>query len=292
MRALFTATALVVFVVLAGCTGSSGSSTPDAKDPNGPRLGDALSDDAGAVHGIVTDTEQVPLAGAIVAIKDLTQTATLEDGRYEIGNIPPGSYMVYAQALGYNSVGRNITVVAGEATEAAFQLDPLPIQGPRHETILKEGHICGQVYANGYFVNTGNLPCNGQGSIFVPFNVLGSLTGLVVEIQWTKTSGVTSNVLAISVWQGGSRSGVFSCEHCYGPSSGPSPVKLVVQGPFKGLEGVGPAETKSLDNTISVPADPSRPAGVNAVVDQRIKLFDTLFYGGPADPNFTAIPDQ
>ena len=61
----------------------------------------------------------------------------------------------------------------------------------------------------------------------------------------------------------------------------------------EGLKDLDPGSKTKMDNTITVPADPNNPVGgLNIVVDQRTKIFDTLFYGGPADESFSALPDE
>ena len=73
-----------------------------------------MNDEAGknaglTIWGIVNDAAGKPLAGATVQIMDeagntLMVVTTRPDGSYEAGGLPPGSYLVNASFLGYESL--------------------------------------------------------------------------------------------------------------------------------------------------------------------------------------------
>lgn len=93
----------------------------------------AAQPDGGALRGVVTDAEQGnPLEGVSVAIADLQRgTATDRNGRFQIGNLPPGTYEVVVSYVGRSVERRSVTVEAGATTRLEVAL-------PLQETALDE----------------------------------------------------------------------------------------------------------------------------------------------------------
>lgn len=85
---------------------------------------------SGKLTGVVTDAQTAePLAGVQVYIDGTGLGAlTGENGRYFIVNVPPGTYTVVAEILGYQTVRVENVVVAIDATRSVnFQLTPQAI---------------------------------------------------------------------------------------------------------------------------------------------------------------------
>lgn len=83
-----------------------------------------------AITGQVLDEKSDALPGAIVRILEGYQhTISDSDGRYSIGDIPPGSYEIAISFLGYAESIRKVTIVA-EDLNIDTQLELKPIQGP------------------------------------------------------------------------------------------------------------------------------------------------------------------
>ncbi len=80
----------------------------------------------GTVTGRVTDaTSAEPLVGAAVYLEGTRwRTATAEDGRFRLAEIPPGSYTLVARRIGYAAGRQEVTVGEGEAVEVAIALTP------------------------------------------------------------------------------------------------------------------------------------------------------------------------
>ncbi len=80
----------------------------------------------GSITGSVTDAEDgSPIAGATVS--DGTRTATTDaSGKYNIADVPPGTYQVTAGKEGYVNVTLTATVVSGGTTVMNFSLNPKP----------------------------------------------------------------------------------------------------------------------------------------------------------------------
>jgi hypothetical protein len=64
------------------------------------------------------------IQGATVTINRglFTSTATGSDGKYNLTNVPAGTWEATASAAGFNPVTKTITVTGGMATTTDFQL--------------------------------------------------------------------------------------------------------------------------------------------------------------------------
>ncbi len=85
---------------------------------------------SGSVTGLVTDSEtQQPLAGAQVVITGTNRgTLTNQAGRYIVPNVPVGTYEVRVVILGFSQQTQSITVSAGQAVVANFNLSSSAVQ--------------------------------------------------------------------------------------------------------------------------------------------------------------------
>lgn len=81
--------------------------------------------DSGTVSGQVTErTSGAPIAGATVTIDGTGHSAaTGADGRYRIGAVPPGTYLVRARYIGYTSASTQVTVEAGQEVTVDLALE-------------------------------------------------------------------------------------------------------------------------------------------------------------------------
>lgn len=134
-RDAFGMTLVMVVVSLAGCVGGDSAGTETG--PQGPV---EFSEDTGAVQGVVLDTEQVPLADAQVGLPELDRTTTTDqDGTFSFSNVPPGTHTLFAQRLGYESVGQRINVVSGQAVEVQVTLSVIPVAEPYQIELIQDG---------------------------------------------------------------------------------------------------------------------------------------------------------
>ncbi|WP_035568064.1 SusC/RagA family TonB-linked outer membrane protein [Hymenobacter sp. IS2118] len=77
----------------------------------------------GSVSGRVTDSKNEGIPGATVLIEGTTLGSSSNvDGTYSIQNVPAGAKTLVISFVGYNTVRRPITVVAGQNTETAASL--------------------------------------------------------------------------------------------------------------------------------------------------------------------------
>ena len=77
----------------------------------------------GSVSGRVTDSKNQGIPGATVLIEGTTLgNSTNVDGTFNLQNVPTGAKTLVISFVGYNSVRRPVTVVAGQSAEASATL--------------------------------------------------------------------------------------------------------------------------------------------------------------------------
>lgn len=81
----------------------------------------ARGDVVGSLHGTVSLEGSEGAAGVIVKA-DEQSTTTEADGAYQLAGLPPGSVRVEASLEGYETVEKDVPVVAGESAKADFEL--------------------------------------------------------------------------------------------------------------------------------------------------------------------------
>lgn len=83
-----------------------------------------IAQTGGKIVGVVTDENGQPLIGCSIYIENLMiGDASDKDGNYIILNVPPGTYDIKAQMLGYNTqIVEGVKVVSGLTTNLDFKL--------------------------------------------------------------------------------------------------------------------------------------------------------------------------
>ena len=82
----------------------------------------------GAIEGVVsTQSGTITLPGALVVVRDafdvqLNEQVTDNDGRFRMGDLPPGAYRVVAAISGFDAKVASVVVVAGGITRANLDL--------------------------------------------------------------------------------------------------------------------------------------------------------------------------
>jgi TonB-dependent starch-binding outer membrane protein SusC len=88
----------------------------------------ALAQTTGQVTGVVVGEMDAPLVTVSISVAGLQlQAVTDSDGRYTLTNVPAGVQQIEANRIGYGTVGRSVTVVAGQTVEVNFSMDPRAI---------------------------------------------------------------------------------------------------------------------------------------------------------------------
>jgi hypothetical protein len=282
---------ILTLTALAGCV--SGDDDPAPTDLRGA---EAFDDETGGVAGVVLDDEDRPVPGAQVALLDLgLETTASQEGRFTLRNAPVGSHTLAAQALGYDTASQRVTVEAGRTTETLLQLTPIVVVEPRHETLIFEGHItCGM----GLIVTRIVTGCGTTGTPVGPVTVdpneknefIQEATPehmtIVAEVSWTPAAALAAREFDVDLYKGWVCTPFCSWDEHYGSQQGPSPVTLVAEGPFDGID-----EPSDVSHIVSVPSDEDDPPFVIIVIQQDFTLYSTHFFGLPAPDGFSARPD-
>ncbi|KAA3612696.1 MAG: TonB-dependent receptor [Calditrichaeota bacterium] len=86
-------------------------------------FGSVHAQNTGKIQGNLVDTDGAVLIGANVYIKGtMMGAATANDGSYSIKSVPPGSYTLVAQYIGYKGDEKAVTVAAGAIATVNFTL--------------------------------------------------------------------------------------------------------------------------------------------------------------------------
>ena len=96
------------------------------------------------LRGIIKDSNnEEPLVGANVFLKETSLgTATINDGSYQITNINPGTYVLKATYIGYETKEIKIDVFIGENLKQDLELDYKTIEGETIEvTVQAKGQM-------------------------------------------------------------------------------------------------------------------------------------------------------
>lgn len=111
--------AWLLALVLSGCLGA----TPNVA----PVPVATYTRTTGAVEGIVTDDEIVPLIGANVTIAGVGSTFTDAGGWFAFSNLEPGRYNVTAEAILHETMSQMVDVTSESLVKVRFALPPVPI---------------------------------------------------------------------------------------------------------------------------------------------------------------------
>jgi hypothetical protein len=287
------ALALIVSMVLAGCTSGAGPADDTTAPPQDPLLG--------AIEGAVLDDQALPLEGAQVGLRDSEASGrTGGDGRFLLSNIEPGSYDLLVSKVGYTSIAKRVAVEAGKTTAVPIELKPVAVAAPRYET----NSTAGRFECSVALVDVLWLECPGSNTVW-PTSSSRSLFSkplgvrhIVAELRWQATSAATGNNLDFNIVN---RNG-SDCQW-YANEFGPSPLKIQVTIGQQFVNPHSPAATGCDDKIIddadtqlafdlySSPVYATDVATVGATLQQPFEIYYTFFFDMDVPEGFTALPD-
>lgn len=199
------------------------TSTPQAQPGMPLEIGNCV------IGGEVSDASSLnPIPGAIIDAVGTGRTVESDaSGKFRIEGLPPGSYTLQAEKLGYYSETAVITAIEAQSAEARFGLRSKPADDSTDETTLEEETIVGEY----------------QGDSQGDFNL--SLT--------TDPSSVTSGISKEDF----TKTGVSDAAGAVGKIAGAN----IVGGKFAVVRGLADRYVTTLFNNAAISsADPSRKA--------------------------------
>lgn len=181
-------------LLLAGCAGAP----PPSRAPSTP----PVSEDSGAVEGLVLSNDLEPIRGAQVAIQGLDREPVRSDdqGHFLLGDLEPKNHVIFVNALGYQALARPVEVLAGEITEIRFSLAPVASLAPSSALDLKRGFIaCGSgAGAEGAGFTQVGCGANDPNQRFLFNYTLGpGIAGVLFEMAWKPTQTLSKNLVLI-----------------------------------------------------------------------------------------------
>lgn len=301
MRARSLAIMLLV-VALAGCMG--GGEPPSTAGDGG----DTFS--YGAIEGLVTNDEAIPINEAEIGVRAAKASPiqirilTNSEGRFRLENIPEGRQTITASHPGYDDATTSVTVVPGETVVVRLVLGARPVLEYKIVSLepMKGQYTC----ALEYFQSSGECDYevyNATGQSLVDdehnhtFLVPSGWGGLLFEVDWQ----FGANPVGVE----GIRFQVESQEDHGGKfmklEAKQNPMKAWVnQGDVAPDATLGyPIPARGVPTWINVlplgsgdgALCPYYPAcyGAGAAIQLSYEVHVTVFYGGPVDPDYTAI---
>lgn len=296
-----------------------GSSVGAGRAAPAPDAEARFTDETGAVHGVVFDEELRPIPNATVGLRpggsDASTAAASETGferqvvadsagAFAFSNLSPGTYHVFAVALGFASGTKRVEVVAGKVTETQVLLAQVPSDAPYYETHPAKGMVRSVVWRVGARCQTVVQPplgtCLGLQFQDVTRRIVldPDWATVVDEVVWVPNSAVVHqrayvfatfpNVTDFSGVPDFESPGHFE-------AGGPSPVVLRIERAVIRERGHpeesqhGNTRFRALNNFDDVNASGVLAFGV--MLDQPMSVYITIFHKEVAPAEFSVRPD-
>lgn len=188
---------VLLLLLVAGCAGSpraaeAGPTSASVRLEEGSGLG--------VIAGRVLDDESRPLPAELVLLEAQQSTKADESGRFAFNDVPPGTYRLVAQHLGFEARGLSVEALADRIVNVNLTLRPIALDaGPIHFMTPYEGII--QCSVNFLYPAS---PCDdvtgAEKDQFV-FKILTNLTFKegIFELTWKPTTAATSQELELDV---------------------------------------------------------------------------------------------
>lgn len=309
MGQVWVPTVVVVMGLFAGCTGAN----IEPESVGAP--GQLVTDEHGAIEGLVTNDALEPLADVVVILDGDQNTFTTEHGAFSLPLVPPGTHVVAVSKDGYLGAFGAVDVFASEVATLRLVMVTAEAARAYHETKIKAGLIgCGAaVTANGV-TPTPSL-CGLQDTAGVPiesFNkhvtdlemgtVTPSWVGFWAETTWTTTQALGSQ-MTVNWWTANAPIGtpgrVLNDQIPNGTVAGPSPLRTrftLEEAQGKITSGITGERTICFQTCIVSAGHFAAPENVNGIgagvtIQQRFDDYVTLFHYGDLPTEFSALPD-
>lgn len=304
-----------------------GQPAPEAAEPA------TFDESSGAISGLVVNDEGLPVGGALVGLRE-TSAQSIADvgGRFTFSNLPPADYTVDVSQLGYESVSKRATVVAGEVVHLNVALTAIAVEGPYYETIQEQGNVqCSfRAYPGVPTTTMSGLPpwttgvaaCGVQQGGVIPvlpadrflivYEIPAGSIEMLAEMEWQSTQA-TGSALGFALEIAGRSN---DPDASYPSPRGRSPLRthvnettMIAVDETSGAECIPEgcsvhtrvfAEAETTGITTPVPigpfpdplGDPADRVDVGVTLDQRYTIFLTHFHVEVMPDGFTSLADS
>lgn len=256
---------LLTTLMLAGCSGGNAKADSDDFD-DAPEFQEVVvTDDTGAIRGVVVDLAIVPVEGAAIRVTPGNlETTTGESGAFVFSELDPGTYFLRVNKPGFFATQQSVEVVAG-------------IKDPKVVRILLEADITFAPFTQ-LQVWEGFLQCgftvvvvgvNACGVVDDGFITYFSLSSGIpdmaqAEMIWDSTQALSPE-LSLGYYQGGTTN--------WKNIQGASPLVL----PATKAEIIAGRGESATENPMRVFPPYTIPVGV--AIQQDFTVYMTYFYG-------------
>lgn len=274
-------------LVLSGCAG--GSAAPEGAAPEATSVVEASAQefggDTGTLEVLVVDDSVQPISGATVGIEGIAQTATTnEAGLATFRGLPAGPHKLFAAALGYESVGRSVTVTANEVQSETLTLVAIAaVDAVYTELFIFKGFMpCG--FGLVVVTVTASCPTGSQYRVVTDTVVTSGILTFFDEVVWQQASALSAERLRLATGKN-ETCNPCSFQQSYGGATSVSPLIYRRDAEFKGInDAEDPEEELKIRHRIWVPG--SNNGLPIVVIEQGFEIYSTIFYGEPAPDTF------
>lgn len=205
MRAILVVLTLIS-LLFAGCAAEE-SPTAETPDESFDDVEVEVTDDTGAIRGVVVNDAIVPVADALVelALPTPVTTKTDAEGRFTFSKVAPGTYFMTVSKVVHESAQASVTVVAGEKLPdiVKVQLQRLYDQDPYYETLQYAGFLgCAiAIVASTTCVNDYTRLCGNVDPSCCPGGCAPQVTGVVDQREYrSEVGGGWQSIVWELVW--------------------------------------------------------------------------------------------
>lgn len=307
---------LVLASVMSGC--SSKGDGEDIPTDDGT-IQPTHDETTGAIHGVVFNDEAMPVSNAQVGVRDhpeLDVQITTERGEFGFNNLSPDTYTVQISAIGFEFATQEFVVAMGGTTSQEITLVRLPSNDPFRDPKIQDGRIFASA---GYTIAgcpAGAITCNswavdpdGDGPEYpqhhfwqVNDSARLPLETIIAELDWPVQSSACKSDMLFDLLAPGlyADGGVdYSDPRFFPADTFAPPIQIRVERAELVARGLvaedgssqltGEWATRVFARAGGATGDNTADAGCS--YEQPFTAYVTAFYGNPAEPGFTAVPE-
>lgn len=298
---------VLAVLVLAGCVG------PDSAETSIDEA-DTVSDDLGAIEGLLTDDSLSPLGGADVVLDGSTATFTDAAGVFRFDLLPPGPHEIVVALEGYGGASRVVEVSAGNVERVQMQLVPVAAGGYVDTLVLEGLAGCSASYtvvpSQEYSVTNYSLfPCTflflaglysvDEANLLWDVGSLDEMTGFISETSWQSSQALGRQMRVI--WGHWLDKETFQAQAFqYGAGSSPYRARI----PVEMVKEMLANETHTVEDCVVeqctlMSIHYSGPDGfvagqygIGVQFQQRFTEYVHIFRGRELPEDYSVLPDQ